>query len=390
MRIVFIEAVQNFGGSTKSTLELAKRLKNAGHDVLIIDLWGANKPFVQAVERVGLKLEVIKPSNEPQVLTVNSKGKTLVNKLLYIPEYLFYRKKINRVLEEYGADVVSVNNLKCLTLLKPNSTYSVDFFARTWFESRKISFLKKVVYRKLVSRFLTVSQATRQAIASGGIASIKDIEVLHSVIDSSSFFSASNKSHVAPHNEPIRLFCCGGFITTKGHHIAVLIADELKKRGVKFKLTIIGMIYVTKSSKKYYEDVIKQIKELGLDSEIEIILNETDVTKYFKEQHVLIHPSATEGLPRVGLEALSFGKPVIANPVGGVTDIVIHNFTGFLCKYDDVKSYADYIECYVKDSELYNRHSEQALSLIEQCYLSKNQEEMIHKIYPLISENRSR
>src|SRR5690554_1120252 len=143
MKIVFVEAVHNFGGSTKSTLELAARLKKIGHDVLIIDLWGANKPFVQAVNNLGLQLKIIKPSEKPKVLSVSSKVRTLTNKLLYIPEFFYYRKAINIILNEFNAEVVSVNNLKCLTFLKPNSTYTVDFFSRTWFESRKINFVKK-------------------------------------------------------------------------------------------------------------------------------------------------------------------------------------------------------------------------------------------------------
>ena len=38
----------------------------------------------------------------------------------------------------------------------------------------------------------------------------------------------------------------------------------------------------------------------------------------------------TEGLGVVLLEAMSVGKPVIASRVGGITDIVKHNETGYL------------------------------------------------------------
>lgn len=383
MKIVFVEAVHNFGGSTKSTLELASRLQEFGHEVVLIDFWGSNQPFTDAVKEYGIKLKVIDSIGKPKVLKNNSRLKTLINKIAHVPVFLTYRKKIDILLKEISPDVVSVNNLKCLTILKANSFYKIDFFARTWFESRKISFFKKLIFKKFTSRFLTVSQATRQAIVSGGLAAIHDVEVLHSVIDTSKFCSRDSSVNRCFLTSPIKMFCCGGFIDTKGHHIALAIANELKLRNIKFKLTLIGLVYTTDYSKNYYQDILSQIDRLNLTSNVEIILNETDVVKYFDFHDVLIHPSATEGLPRVGLEALSLGKPVIANPVGGITDIVIHNYTGFLCDYDNISDYADCIEKYINNPNVYLKHSEQANSLIEQCYLSENQVEVIRKIYPL-------
>lgn len=382
MKIVFLEAVHNFGGSTKSTLELASRLKKLGHDVVLIDLWGANQPFIKAVSDLDLQLLIANPGKKPEILSVSSKIKTIFNKITHVPVFFKYRKKVTKILREIAPDIVSVNNFKCLTLLKKGESYRVDFFARTWFETRNLSPIKKVILRRSVSRFLTVSQATRQAIASGGLANIKDVEVLHSVIDRDFFYSLIPRASISFNKKPIRLVHCGGFIHTKGQHIAVEVARELKARGLEFKLMLIGLVYTTESSEAYYRDVLKQIDEFDLEDYVELILNESDVVNYFSTQDVLIHPSVTEGLPRVGLEALANGLPVIANPVGGITDIVLNNFTGFLCSYNNVIDYAEKIEKYVQNHALYLVHSKQGRSLIEQNYLSKNQEEMIERIYP--------
>lgn len=50
--------------------------------------------------------------------------------------------------------------------------------------------------------------------------------------------------------------------------------------------------------------------------------------------------SRSEGSPVILVEALAFGKPVIATRVGGIPDIVQHNETGILVESDDVDGLA--------------------------------------------------
>ena len=149
-------------------------------------------------------------------------------------------------------------------------------------------------------------------------------------------------------------------------------------------MTLTGIIYKEgKTSEKYYQSILKLIEEHDLKEHIDIVLSPPNILDYFKNTDILIHPSHTEGLPRVGLEALAFGKPIIANPVGGVTDIVIHNFTGFLTDFNNIEQYAEYIIRYVKDPDLYKLHSMAARQLIKQNYLDANQFESIRRIYPI-------
>ena len=88
------------------------------------------------------------------------------------------------------------------------------------------------------------------------------------------------------------------------------------------------------------------------------------------------------GLPRVCLEALAFGKPIIANPAGGVTDVVIHGLTGYITDFNDIEQYADYIGMYYNNMDLYKSHSISGRQLISQNYLDVNQLESIKRIFP--------
>jgi glycosyltransferase involved in cell wall biosynthesis len=60
-----------------------------------------------------------------------------------------------------------------------------------------------------------------------------------------------------------------------------------------------------------------------------------DVPDLLAASDVAVHSSLREGLPRVVLEALAIGTPVVATGVGGVPDVVTDGVTGLLVPPDD-------------------------------------------------------
>lgn len=65
-----------------------------------------------------------------------------------------------------------------------------------------------------------------------------------------------------------------------------------------------------------------------------------DKHRAFEQAQVLLLPSYNEGMPMAVLEAMAYGMPVIATPVGGVPDAVQHGYTGYLVHPGDVVSLA--------------------------------------------------
>ncbi|MDO5104872.1 glycosyltransferase family 4 protein [Capnocytophaga sp.] len=384
MRIIFLEVTQNLGGAQKSTLELAKRLKILGHEVLIVDLWGCSQSFIDAINAAHLQWIVLSPRKEPFIIANSSKLKYFKNIVTYFFLEKKYRSLFAKVTREFKPDVVVTHNTKALNLSDPNANYKIDFFARGWNDYRSLPRLSKQIFKRFHNiRFLTVSQATRQAVFTGGLAELRNIKVLTSVIETQVFNEYTPIYKPFNKENPIKILFSGGFLKTKGQHVCVEVAKKLKKIGIPFKMCLTGIVYKGEGSKKYHQAILNFIAKNDLKDCIDIALNPPNIMDYFKQYDVLIHPSATEGLPRVCLEALAFGKPVIANPVGGVTDVVIHNLTGFVTDFNAVDQYVDYIMRYADHQELYKAHSSNARLLIQQNYLDSNQFENIKQIYPI-------
>ena len=69
-----------------------------------------------------------------------------------------------------------------------------------------------------------------------------------------------------------------------------------------------------------------RVRFLGLRKDVPDLLAASDVT---------VHSSLREGLPRVVLEALAVGTPVVATDVGGVSDAVVDGVSGLLVPPED-------------------------------------------------------
>jgi glycosyltransferase involved in cell wall biosynthesis len=55
---------------------------------------------------------------------------------------------------------------------------------------------------------------------------------------------------------------------------------------------------------------------------------------------VLLTSDRFEGVPQVILQALAMARPVVASPIGGIPEVVLHGKTGLLCPPGDASAYA--------------------------------------------------
>jgi glycosyltransferase involved in cell wall biosynthesis len=380
MKIIFLEAVQNFGGSSKSTLELAKRLIDENNEVLVVDFWGCCEPYIKQCEKENVPYKLIDPREKPILLSKKGKIDKIINYIAYLKTNQEYKRKLQKIIAQFKPDLISVNNTKTLAILKSSKNYKIAYFSRGWFLPNTFGYIDKRLLKSLVDIYLCVSQATRQMVFASGLASLNDIYVVQGAISQERIYNSlvSNEELLPWHKEgqnsrDFVIMHCGSFIETKGQHVALEVLKRLVNADERVKLLLIGMITPASTSKNYYDSILHSIRENKLESKVEIVLNQSDVLKYFRKVDVLIHPSYSEGLPRVALEAMAFGKPVIANAVGGITDVVIDNFTGFLTNFNAVDEYKEIIQSLIRNKKKYEFFSENASCLINNNYAVENQ-----------------
>lgn len=79
---------------------------------------------------------------------------------------------------------------------------------------------------------------------------------------------------------------------------------------------------------------------------------QADVRPLLARMDVLALSSRWEGMPNVVLEAMSYGKPVVATAVGGSAELVVDGETGVLVRPGDAQALADGVVTLLEDGAL--------------------------------------
>jgi glycosyltransferase involved in cell wall biosynthesis len=87
--------------------------------------------------------------------------------------------------------------------------------------------------------------------------------------------------------------------------------------------------------------------------------NLPDAGKYNQLVNLFMLPSDYEGLPIVILEAMSYGKPVVASDVGGISEIVINGETGYTVE-NDPNAFVEKIKYILENEYVYKEFSKNA------------------------------
>lgn len=137
--------------------------------------------------------------------------------------------------------------------------------------------------------------------------------------------------------------------------------DFLRERSASLKnfILFVGRDNPVKGV-KYLMEAFDKIKPEFPDFRLVLIgeglpagkLSLEEVRQKMKDCYCLAVPSLSEGLPRVILEAMALGKPVVASNVGGIPDVVKDGQNGFLCKAGDSQDLAEKLRVLLNDRNL--------------------------------------
>jgi glycosyltransferase involved in cell wall biosynthesis len=112
------------------------------------------------------------------------------------------------------------------------------------------------------------------------------------------------------------------------------------------------------------ESCKQQAVSLGVDNRVRFhgFLAAEQVRNVLAQCHGFLLISDWEGLPLTVIEAMSEGLPVIVSDVGGVSELVSHEQTGFLIPRDNrVEKLAKVFERYAQQPGLLEQHGEKGL-----------------------------
>jgi len=312
-------------GAEMFTCQLSNHLIESGHEVKIVALFDD---------------KIILPFNGEII----SLGGSSENRFLDIPAW----KKLARIIREFNPDIIQANagdTLKYVVFSKVIFGWKTPVISRNASEVGR--YLKSPIQKKLNSFFyknvdfvISVSQASKKDILihfpflNGkttmipvGLEAISEIKEIN--------FKPEDSQHIVH---------VGGFTFEKNHYGLLRIFKALVNSNQKCHLHLIG-------DGPLKTKIEREVKNMGLGSKVTFYGFVNNPLSYIKSANVFVLPSIIEGLPAVILEAMYCGTPVVAYDVGGISEIVENQATGWLIDKNDESGFKNAIKSVLYKSE---------------------------------------
>jgi len=156
-------------------------------------------------------------------------------------------------------------------------------------------------------------------------------------------------------------------------------AELLKKKYKDWNFIIVG----TNDYKTPDRIEIEYLKSLKKKKIIKFVGYKQDVSKILKKTEIFCLPSYREGMPKVVLEALSSGVPVVTTNVPGCKESIMNNYNGLLCKPYDHLDLSKKIEKLILNKKLRKKFSINASNYAKKKFSITSVTKNIYKIYNL-------
>jgi glycosyltransferase involved in cell wall biosynthesis len=144
---------------------------------------------------------------------------------------------------------------------------------------------------------------------------------------------------------PVKVGAIGRLQPQKNFHTFIEVASRFEDHDYKFEIIGDGPM------RKELENKTADLSSVELLGELPI----SDVKKFLCEWDIYFQPSKYEGLCITVLEAMASGLPVVASPVGGISQSVVDGETGFLVKNHNVDNFEQAITKLGEDADLRRR-----------------------------------
>lgn len=137
-----------------------------------------------------------------------------------------------------------------------------------------------------------------------------------------------------PAGEGVSILWLGRLSREKRPQMAIEVFERARERAEGLRLRIVGPA----ANKRLEAEVRRRASRF--EGEV-LIAGRLSSPWEAGPVDALLQTSRYEGLPRVVVEAMSAGVPVLASDVGGNRDAVVDGITGFLCAADDVEAHVE-------------------------------------------------
>jgi glycosyltransferase involved in cell wall biosynthesis len=317
------------GGVERGTIEIAKKLHSSGYNALVLSAGGS---LVEKLDNSGIKhIKLNVATKNPLMLWVNA-------------------FRIAKIVKEYNVDIIHARSRAPAWSCFLAAKLSGAKFLTTFHGIYNISNIFKKYYNQIMTfgvKVIAVSNFVKSHIIKNYNTDSNKISVIHRGVDHLVF----DPNRVTPEliekfrlkyhvPEGVKVIILPSRMTSwKGHKVLVEALDII--RDMDFFCLMVGDLSKHPTFTKRIKSLINDLK---LQSKIQIFGNEQDMLGLYGLADIVLSTSIEpEAFGRTIIEGQSMGKLVIATNIGGASETIENEVTGFHVSPNDVANLADII-----------------------------------------------
>lgn len=313
--ICFFNSCKTWGGGEKWHHDIALRLKNLGYNVFVC---------TNVVSELNHKLS----DKNIHLFRLRVKNLSFLNPFVIYKAFRIFKK----------------NNIDTVILGLPSDVKAAGIAA-------KLAGVRKIIYRRGTALPVSNSMVNRilyKHVITDVIANSVEIRNkflarnpnlcpasrIHIVYNGVEVNRTSSSQLFSEQKSRLILGNAGRLVNQKGQKYLIELAAILKQNQLDFSLLIAGKGELEESLKKY-------ARQLNVESYISFLGFVEDMGAFFHSIDLFLLPSLHEGSANIVLEAMSFGKPVMAFDISSMSELIENEKSGYLVKFGDVEALAD-------------------------------------------------
>ena len=362
--VLLLDTGNEWGGGTNSMIELLRRIDRSRFRFVCCFYGdyrkGAGETLTGTLQQIGIETHVLPALPQPgwaklaketlRVLLFWSRGlrKRALGRVDRRWRMDVRARQVARLARATGAQLLYLNN-------QPSSNFEGYLAGRL----ARLPVLQHcridtellpaeaAIVNDTASAVLCVSQGVLESMAAQGIRR-KLLSCVHNGID----LGEASKVHAASAPERFTFGTVGNLMPRKSVDHLIEAAARMKALGERdFRVLIVG----DGAERKRLEALVAST---GLGGEVEFLGFLEQPLPLIASLDVFAFCSQKEGFPRVVLEAMALGKPVVSSNVVGPREAVDDGKTGFLYDYGDVAKLASLLIALRRDAALRRRLGE--------------------------------
>ena len=361
-RVLIIENSTAITGALKSIIRSSEGLQIVDYNFIF--LLPKNSRATQYVRGLGFEVYEF-PMKELR--------KNIFSLFRYLPFLIYNTIKLSQLIAKLKIDLINVNDFyNLLPALYKSFGGKVPYVCYVRFLPSKFpTALVKLwcaCHNHYTSKMIAVSEVVKRELPFKN-----NVVVIGNELPSDhvSFTAATSTVILYPAN----------YIQGKGHEYALQSFASIHKKHPQWKLKFIGGDMGLQKNKDFKKSLVELAHKLNISEQVEWHDFANNISTEYIQACFVLNFSESESFSMTCLEAMFYGRPVIATRSGGPSEIIDQNETGILVDIKDITAMARAMDYLIVNSDKREIMAHHAYLSVREKFSYANTVEKLGEVY---------